>query len=126
MTTGAFGFWIYQESFGLTQGEAKKPIPSPTPLIIPSSPSSPITTPPLETPIPDDLETEKTESPSSNKKRVCPDVWVWDKMPQTVIPSRSPQSQQYFEINGKRVEIKDYDLDWIRENCLVKKPQIVN
>jgi len=28
--------------------------------------------------------------------------------------------RQYFIINGERKKIKDYDLDWIENNCSVK------
>ena len=49
MSTGAFGFWIYQEKI------VKKPVPSPSPSIIPFDALSPITTSTPESTIPNDL-----------------------------------------------------------------------
>ena len=63
----------------------------------------------------------------SNKKRVCPEEWFDDQMPRVIndkVPDIREGSSQYFIIGGERKEIKDYDLDWIRDNCTIK-PQII-
>lgn len=53
------------------------------------------------------------------KKRVCPDQWIENRM-----PGLQPVSQ-YFIINGKRVAVEQYDIEWIKANCSVDQPQAV-
>ena len=36
----------------------------------------------------------------------------------------SSEQKEYFILEGKRRELKEFDLDWIKKNCDIK-PQIV-
>lgn len=51
--------------------------------------------------------------------RECPDEWIEDRMP-SVENENSATERQYFIFNGERKEIKDYDVDWIKNNCSVE------
>lgn len=57
----------------------------------------------------------------NNKKitllQECPDEWIEDRMP-TIEGYKS--DRQYFIFNGQRKEIKNYDLDWIKNNCSIQ------
>lgn len=61
----------------------------------------------------------KTEN-SSSLLRVCPEEWIQNKMPGI----EGQEAKEYFIIEGKRREIKEFDLEWIKKNCSVK-PQVV-
>lgn len=57
--------------------------------------------------------------PKKNLTRVCPDKWVNNQMPgETEIP------RQYFVVDGKRRELAEFDLNWIKQHCKVK-PEFV-
>lgn len=57
----------------------------------------------------------RTESRTLISK--CPDEWIEDRMPGV---EGEKTEKQYFIINGERREIKDYDLEWIGNNCSVQ------
>lgn len=59
----------------------------------------------------------------TTKKRVCPDAWYDNQMPGIVGPSEPPR--QYLVINGKRAELADYDIEWIKNNCQISKPTVL-
>jgi len=61
---------------------------------------------------------------SKTKLKICPDVLFENKMPQVIDKNQTPKINKYFIINGKREEINNYDLNWIKLNCNVKE-QIV-
>ena len=61
----------------------------------------------------------KTES-SSSLLRVCPEEWIQNKMPSL----EGQEAKEYFTLEGKRREIKEFDLEWVKKNCSVK-PQLV-
>lgn len=46
--------------------------------------------------------------------KACPDEWIEDRMPTT---EGDKSTKQYFIFNGERKEIKNYDVDWIKNNC---------
>lgn len=75
-----------------------------------------------------DLKGSKSEfingKDSSNKNalKICPDEWI-DNMEPPVNPI--VEERQYFIVNGERIELSELDVDWIRENCEVKKPSPV-
>ncbi len=52
--------------------------------------------------------------------KVCPTDWIVNKMP--VIDKNQPE--EYYILDGKRWEISEFDVGWVRENCDVK-PQAV-
>lgn len=67
------------------------------------------------------LGTDK--NPVTLKQRVCPTAWIDNQMPQvytTGKPLNEP-SREYLVVNGKRAEIVDYDMGWIKNNCSIKK-----
>lgn len=57
---------------------------------------------------------------SSTLLRVCPEEWIQNKMPST----NSTEPNEYFILDGKRKELKEFDLEWIKSNCTIK-PTIV-
>lgn len=69
-----------------------------------------------------DQSVQHTSDPEGQAKiRTCPDEWIENRMPS----ANNAVPEQYFIINGERHEIKDFDLDWIRNNCATRTPQIV-
>ncbi len=60
------------------------------------------------------------EQSSNNLLKVCPEEWYQNKMPGTPTSDVS----EYFIYEGKRRELKEFDLEWIYKNCNIK-PQIV-
>lgn len=55
-----------------------------------------------------------------DKLRACPDEWIENRMPSV----GSTGSVQYFILEGKRRELSEFDLDWIKQHCNLK-PTIV-
>lgn len=64
-------------------------------------------------------KTKQAET-ATNGLRVCPDEWIQNKMP----GPDSQQTNEYFILDGKRREIKEFDMEWLKKNCDIK-PQIV-
>lgn len=54
--------------------------------------------------------------------RICPEAWYENRMPG---PDSGEGFEQYFVINGERVEVYEVDVPWVRENCEVNSPQPV-
>jgi hypothetical protein len=52
--------------------------------------------------------------------QVCPEEWIQNKMPSTDAQS----ANEYFIYEGKRREIKEFDMEWVKKYCTIK-PQIV-
>jgi hypothetical protein len=50
----------------------------------------------------------------------CPEEWIQNKMPST----DGSGTSEYFILEGKKHELKEFDLEWIKKNCDIK-PQIV-
>lgn len=50
--------------------------------------------------------------------KVCPEFIVDNKMP-TVYPNNNPPSK-YYILHGVRMDIVDFDADWIKNNCSVE------
>lgn len=57
---------------------------------------------------------------SSALLRVCPEEWIQNKMPGI----EGQEAKEYFILEGKRREIKEFDLEWVKKNCSVK-PSVV-
>ncbi len=58
---------------------------------------------------------------TAGKLQKCPQAWIVNKMPAT---SKSNLPEQYFVLDGKRRDLSEFDLDWVKKNCDLK-PQIV-
>lgn len=56
-----------------------------------------------------------------HKLQKCPDEWIENRMPST----DTSRVNQYFIVDGQRRELEEFDLEWIRNNCDIKAPQIV-
>jgi len=52
--------------------------------------------------------------------RECPDAWYVNKM-----PGSGSKNSEYLVVKGKRAELKDYDIEWIKKNCDITGPQPV-
>lgn len=61
------------------------------------------------------------EQPAKGQ-RICPDAWYDNQMAGS--PDESKNSQ-YFIVNGQRVEFDELDAEWIKANCAIKEPLIV-
>lgn len=59
------------------------------------------------------------------KLRTCPDEWIENRMPGPKAKQDRQKPNQYFILDGKRRELQEFDLDWIRNNCDIKEPVIV-
>lgn len=57
------------------------------------------------------------QNQSTELSKECPDMWIEDRMPSV---EGDNSERQYFILNGERKEIKNYDLDWIKNNCSVQ------
>jgi len=57
---------------------------------------------------------------SSTLLRVCPEEWIQNKMPGL----EEQEAKEYFILDGKRRELKEFDMEWVKKNCTIK-PQIV-
>lgn len=66
--------------------------------------------------------TKKNKQPNETTAglQVCPEEWIQNKMP----GPESDELKEYFIFEGKRRELKEFDLAWIKKNCNIK-PQIV-
>ena len=60
------------------------------------------------------------EKASNNLIQACPEEWFQNKMPGPA----SKEASEYFIYEGKRRELKEFDLAWIQKNCDIK-PLIV-
>lgn len=119
LSFGISGFLFYQnyqlkQQLSLSQKPSPIIIPSPKPTQKPISSVSPQPTITTKPNLPKD---------KSLKKQVCPEAWYINQMPRVV--GETSSWPEYLSINGQRVEIKDYDLDWIKNNCPVNQPEIV-
>ena len=62
---------------------------------------------------------------NSKKLKVCPDEWIDDQMPGIgVVGSESQKQRMYFILNGERMEMSEFDIEWVRGNCNIE-PQVV-
>lgn len=61
-------------------------------------------------------DTDK-QSLETAKRQECPDQWYENRMPSD---NSSAINTQYFIINGERMEITDFDMEWIASNCSVE------
>lgn len=65
---------------------------------------------------------------NSTKLRICPVKWYKNEQP--CVYQNSPaecqrQRSEYFVINGERKGLDEVDVEWIKKNCEVNKPEVV-
>jgi hypothetical protein len=61
---------------------------------------------------------------SNNQRlRACPQAWYDNQMPGP--RSEGESSRQYFVYDGKRKELGEVDIEWVKSNCSVNNPQEV-
>ena len=53
--------------------------------------------------------------------KTCPEEWIQNDMP---VITGTPEDRQYYILDGKRRELKEFDRQWVGENCNIEK-QIV-
>lgn len=66
-------------------------------------------------------------SPPPHKQeplRVCPQEWIVNRMPMVLPEGKAAPRREYFILNGQRRELREFDLRWLRANCLLR-PQTV-
>lgn len=66
------------------------------------------------------------KQPEANKSgdsglKICPNEWIDDQMPGD---KSGGKDRQYYILDGKRMEIYEFNSNWVRDNCNLKK-QIV-
>ena len=82
-----------------------------------------------DTPFQDMIEKEsvinneaKNEDKNQTKLKICPDAWYDNQMPSI---GEEQEANQYFIINQERRELTEFDIEWIKQNCPVNQPEIV-
>jgi hypothetical protein len=95
-------------------GTSEPTAPTPT-APAPTAPAPTVVEPPAPAPGPG----------SAGKERTCPDAWYFNAMPGT-IPDQGSPPREYLVVGGQRREIAEFDVDWIKANCPVNKPQTVH
>jgi hypothetical protein len=75
------------------------------------------------------VKEDEMETPFITNKqtllRVCPDAWIDNQMPLVIGPETEKTPRQYFILDGKRRELAEFDLEWVKEHCQIQ-PQIVH
>ncbi len=56
----------------------------------------------------------------SHKIRKCPEEWIINAMP-TIQSKENQKNKEYFIYKGKSYKKEEFDLDWVKNNCEVKK-----
>lgn len=103
--------------------------------VLDNRPTTPILTPPIDeqstlppTPTPSPATTPSTNIPSSTSTplvsllRVCPEEWYSNRMPSTVGSNDVPS--EYFVYKGVRRELSEFDINWVKTNCLIKSQAV--
>jgi hypothetical protein len=98
--------------------ESTTPAPAP-PAPAPSAPAP--TPPPGDTPAPNEAPPPDT----AGKERTCPEAWYLNAMPGTV-PDKDSPPREYLVVAGQRRELAEFDMEWIKANCPVNKPETVH
>ncbi len=66
-----------------------------------------------------------TPTPPESLLRVCPEQWIVNRMPITVVKwnvglNGTPKAREYFIYKGVRRELSEFDINWVKANCSVK------
>lgn len=65
-------------------------------------------------------KSKKTSDNISNDLiKTCPEEWIQNRM-----PGPGTNFEEYYIIDGKRRELKEFDLEWVKKNCNIK-PTVV-
>ena len=62
------------------------------------------------------------------KLQVCPDKWYKNEQPCVYKDSPTEckqQQKEYFIIKGERKEAEEVDVEWVKKNCEINKPEFV-
>ena len=89
-----------------------------TTVVIGSNLSQRFANPPSKTP----------PSTEITKLQICPDEWYKNEQPCVYQDSPAECEQQrkeYFIIDGERKELEEVDVEWVKKNCEVNKPEVV-
>lgn len=49
--------------------------------------------------------------------KICPDEWIDNQMP----GDKSEEGRQYYILDGERRELKEFNTDWVQNNCNLEK-----
>ncbi len=49
----------------------------------------------------------------------CPEEWIQNRM-----PGPGTNFEEYYIVEGKRRELKEFDIEWVKKNCNIK-PTVV-
>lgn len=62
------------------------------------------------------------------KLQICPDKWYKNEQPcvyQNSLLECKKQEKEYFIIDGKREKLEDVDVEWIKKNCKINRPEAI-
>jgi hypothetical protein len=62
---------------------------------------------------------KNTVNSNSNLLKICPEEWIQNRM-----PGPGTNFEEYYIVDGKRRELKEFDLEWVKKNCNIK-PTVV-
>ncbi len=60
---------------------------------------------------------EKPSELSNNRLQICPNAWIDNQEPGGV----PDEGNQYYVLDGARREINEFDAEWVKTNCQLKK-----
>ena len=63
------------------------------------------------------------QSTKTNKLQVCPQAWIQNKMPR-ILEDKDNNPREYFVLEGKRRELSEFDLDWVKSNCKIQPTKV--
>lgn len=52
--------------------------------------------------------------------RQCPEAWIINKLPTDTFNKQD----QYMLIDGARHDLKEMDVNWVKQNCAIKGPTV--
>jgi len=52
--------------------------------------------------------------------KICPDHWVVDIAP-SIEGSAPLENREYYILNGERMEVSEFDQNWVLQNCQLQK-----
>ncbi len=61
----------------------------------------------------------KEKAVPQNGLQTCPEEWIQNRM-----PGPGTNFEEYYIVDGKRRELKEFDLEWVKKNCNIK-PTVV-
>jgi len=71
----------------------------------------------------DALKETTAQTPAASARlQVCPDEWIENAMPGP--DTKGGPAKEYFILEGKRRELSEFDLEWVKKNCKVQKQTV--